>query len=236
MSSILLVGNDKVFIDWLSSYLMQREYLVTPIYDDRFSNEKLMESLSEPDLVVIVGRLSSMSCFELCRRFRKSFDCSILILTDSRNEVDEIIALEIGADDYLAKPVSERLLETRIRALIRRSGCSSRVSKARIEDQFTLGRLTINRPDRAVFLADRSISLSSYEFDALWVLAKNAGEVVSRDFMFRQLRGFEYDGFDRSIDLRISRIRKKLSDDTQKPYKIKTIWGKGYLLAKDVWN
>jgi two-component system response regulator RstA len=156
------------------------------------------------------------------------------MLTARDEEIDEILGLEMGADDYLTKPVRGRLLETRIKSLLRRAAPTSTGMVE--QDTITLGNLVICKPTRAVTLNGTALKLSSNEFDVLWILAQQAGQVVSRESLSQQLRGFEYDGFDRTIDLRISRLRKKLFDDASEPYKVKTIWGKGYLLAAEVWQ
>ena len=170
-----------------------------------------------------------MDGLEVCRVLSSSMTIPILMLTARDEEVDEILGLEMGADDYLTKPVRGRLLEARIKSLLRRSCHSVRPSSS-----IVLGQLEVNPDTRNVILNSLNIKVSSNEFDVLWVLAQHAGSVVTREVLIQKLRGFEYDGFDRSIDLRISRLRKKLGDINE-PYKIATVWGKGYQLAKDVW-
>jgi len=161
------------------------------------------------------------------------------MLTARDEELDEVLGLEMGADDYLTKPVRARVLLARIRLLLRRQEKINNISHAPseplAEEKFQFNNLIIDKQARVVSLDDKRIKVSSNEFDVLWLLAENAGHVISRDELVSRLRGFDYDGFDRSIDLRISRLRKKLGDDSSEPFRIKTIWGKGYMFAKDAW-
>ena len=153
--------------------------------------------------------------------------------------------METGADDYLAKPVQPRVLLAHIRALLRRSaqnltigdydnGSDSAEAREALwaeKQSIEVGDLRITAHSRSVHLRDKLIRLTSAEFDLLWLLASHAGEVLNRNTIHRQLRGLDYDGVDRTIDLRISRIRKKLGDDSKDPKMIKSIRGVGYILT-----
>ncbi|QUI69010.1 response regulator transcription factor [Pseudoalteromonas sp. M8] len=229
VAELVLIEDDKELAQWLSDYLSTKGFSVRLYHDGQDGLEHVLAS--PPDLVILDGMLPSLDGFEVCKQLRLSLSIPILMLTARDEEIDEIIGLEMGADDYLKKPVRGRLLETRIKALLRRHQPQHPAPKATLE----FGTLYINKEDRNVTLAKQPVNLSSNEFDALWVLASKAGKIVTRDELTKALRGFDYDGFDRSIDLRVSRLRKKLGDDGQNPFKIKTVWGKGYQLAKDVW-
>jgi two-component system response regulator RstA len=167
------------------------------------------------------------------------------MITARDEEIDEVLGLEMGADDYITKPVRARILLARIRGLLRREEKkqkgdetqTSQISNQGVEAKGVLqfSGLVISEQSRSVYLNDEFIKVSSNEFDVLWFLASKAGHVVTRKELVSHFRGFDYDGFDRSIDLRISRLRKKLKDDPSEPFRIKTIWGKGYLFANDVW-
>ncbi|MGB0867684.1 MAG: winged helix-turn-helix domain-containing protein, partial [Granulosicoccaceae bacterium] len=144
-------------------------------------------------------------------------------------ESDEVLGFEKGADDYLAKPVRPRVLLARIQALLRRG-------QTTINDHSVLiGGLRIDPDSRSVSLDDESVELSANEYDLLWLLASSAGEILPRSQLMEQLCGYDYDGFNRAIDVRISRLRKKLNDNPGRPFRIKTVRGKGYLLALDAW-
>jgi DNA-binding response OmpR family regulator len=155
----------------------------------------------------------------------------ILILTARDNDIDQVLGLELGADDYVIKPVEPRVLMARINALLRRSQ-----SHRRVEDKILrFGRLVINTAARSVILSGQPIALSSSEFELLVYLAARAGEIQSRETLFQQLYKREYDGVDRMLDVRISHLRKKLGDEADSSERIKTIWGQGYLFVPDAW-
>ena len=160
------------------------------------------------------------------------------MLTARTDDMDQILGLEMGADDYIGKPVQPRVLLARIRALMRRVIEKSQplvgsdpVSEGPVRVQFN--ELVIDRSMREAWLSGATVDLTSAEFDLLWLLASNAGRVLSREEIFTALRGIEYDGQDRSIDVRVSRIRPKIGDDPIHPRRIKTVRSKGYLFVKE---
>jgi two-component system response regulator RstA len=159
------------------------------------------------------------------------------MLTARTEDLDQVLGLEMGADDYVGKPVKPRVLLARIRALLRRTAEAPSVeagAQAREEPvRLQFNDLVIDRSMREAWLNDESIDLTSAEFDLLWLLASNAGRVLSREEIFTALRGIEYDGQDRSIDVRVSRIRPKIGDDPVHPRRIKTVRSKGYLFVKE---
>ncbi|MBV8045597.1 MAG: winged helix-turn-helix domain-containing protein, partial [Paludibacterium sp.] len=171
--------------------------------------------------------------FEICRDLRPYYSGRILMMTARNDEIDEILGLELGADDYLAKPVEPRKLLARVRALLRRGTARAGGGGA---DQLTFGQFTINQGTRTAMLGSQSLELTTAEFDLLWMLASHAGSILSRDDILGKLRGIGFDGNDRSIDARISRLRKKLLDDPMSPSRIKTVRGKGYLFSKSDWE
>jgi len=179
-----------------------------------------------PDLVILDIMLPGMDGFDICKRVRPQFRHPILILTARGDEADELVGLELGADDYMAKPVRPQLLLARIKTLLRRSQRYSSDTR-----QITLGSLAIDAGTRAVQLDGQPVELTSMEFDLLWLLANRSGEVVTRDQISHALQGREWDGLGRSIDLCISRLRRKLGDDGKKPEWIRSIRGTGYMLA-----
>ncbi|MBE0364152.1 hypothetical protein PULV_a1725 [Pseudoalteromonas ulvae UL12] len=233
---LLLVEDDIELAQWISEYLTARQYTVTTCHrgDDAV---ELIKTLN-PDCVLLDGMLPGMDGFDVCKTVRPDFINPIIMITARDEEIDEILGLEMGADDYITKPVRARVLLARIKGLLRqqeRLVSPSPQDNRGNEQILQFNSLSINELNRSVILNDESIKLSSNEFDVLWFLAQRAGEVVLREALVSHFRGFEYDGFDRSIDLRISRIRKKLHDNSAQPFRIKTIWGKGYLFAADQW-
>jgi len=154
------------------------------------------------------------------------------MLAARTDDMDEGLGVETGADDYVCRPVRPRVLLARIRALLRRrEGSAEPVAENQRRLEF--GPLVIDNAMREAWLAGRGIELTSAEFDLLWLLAFNAGRILSREEIFNALRGIEYDGQDRSIDVRISRIRPKIGDDPMHPRLIKTVRSKGYLFVRE---
>ena len=184
-------------------------------------------------LVVLDLMLPDTDGLSLCRQMRETADyVAILMLTAKSTELDRVLGLEMGADDYVAKPVKPRLLLARIRALLRRVEGEMEAVPQRLE----FGQLVIDNGAREVLLNGASVEMTSAEYDLLWLLASNAGRVLSRELIFEKLRGIQYDGQDRSIDVRISRIRPKIGDDPDNPKRIKTVRSKGYLFVADLSN
>jgi two-component system response regulator RstA len=152
------------------------------------------------------------------------------MLTARSDDLDQVQGLDIGADDYVCKPVRPRLLLARINALLRRS---EPVAESAPPQCVQFGPLRVDNILREAWLQDNGIELTSAEFDLLWLLVSNAGRILSREEIFTSLRGVGYDGQDRSIDVRISRIRPKIGDDPEHPRMIKTIRSKGYLFVRE---
>ncbi|MCX8601588.1 MULTISPECIES: winged helix-turn-helix domain-containing protein [unclassified Gilliamella] len=234
---ILIIEDDEKLANLIQVYLIRQGYLVDWHNSGKGAEEKIQEI--NPDLVILDVMLPEKSGFDICRDIRTWFTNYILIMTASEDNIDEIVGLELGADDYLAKPIEPRLLLARIRALLRRKQIES--DKESAKDQvITLNNksiifdnLIIDGENRKVLLDNQEIDLTTAEFDLLWLLASNAGKILSRDDIFSQVRGIDFDGSDRSIDARISRLRRKLLDDPDNPSRIKTVRGKGYLFMRE---
>ena len=165
----------------------------------------------------------------ICRRVRPNFAGPIMMLTAHTDDLDQVLGLEMGADDYVPKPVQPRVLLARMRALLRRADAPAPDGEMRLKFE----NLEIDNATREAWLSGERIDLTSAEFDLLWLLARNAGRVLTREEIFSDLRGIKYDGQDRSIDVRVSRIRPKIGDDPNQPHRIKTVRSKGYLFVKD---
>jgi len=230
---IMLVEDDMSLAEWFGDYLTDHGYLVT-LANRGDTAIDLIES-DQPDLVILDIMLPIKDGFEVCQAIRPFYHGPILMMTARDHETDEVLGLELGADDYLVKPVKPRVLLSRIKALFRRVSSPTLVPEVDL-NKLTFGNLCIDSNSRTTTLAGDKVAISSNEFDVLWQLAQAADSVVSRKELVIQRRGIEYDGFDRSIDILISRIRKKLGDDASNSYRIKTVWGKGYLFVKDAWE
>lgn len=225
---ILVVEDDIELASWIKDYLSNKDYQVTLCHNGTEAVAAILNFL--PDLVILDGMLPGLDGLEVCKQVRKTFYNPIIMLTARDEEIDEVLGLEMGADEYLTKPIRARALVTRMRKLLDRQ--HNGVAQADCE-RLTFGTLVIDKSAMSVHINQQSISISTTEFELLWILASQAGNIVTRDALVNQLRGFEYDGFDRSIDLKISRLRKKLGDNSDEPERIKTIWGKGYLFVAE---
>lgn len=232
---ILIVEDDIELAQWTSDYLQGKGYQ-TQITTSGLEAVTLITKQA-PDLVLLDGKLPDLDGLDVCRQVRLNYKGPIIMLTARDEEIDEVLGLEVGADDYITKPVRARALLARIRGLLRRQqSLANEVNQPTNSNQISLAGLSIDKDKRLVELNNCQINITSNEFNMLWILASNAGEVVSREQLVQALRGFDYDGFDRSIDLKVSRLRKKLGDNPNEPYLIKTIWGKGYLLVRAQWD
>jgi len=178
-----------------------------------------------PHLVILDIMLPGLDGFEVCRKVRPRYKGPILILTARDEDMDQVLGLELGADDYVVKPIRPRVLLARIRALLRRP------SHQGDDRSVTLGSLTVNARRREAFIDGRPVPLTTAEFDLLWHLVQHAGVVLSRNEIYLALYNTEYDGLDRSVDVYVSRLRQKLGDDPLAPRYLKTVRGRGYLFA-----
>lgn len=228
--SILLVEDDLRLAELVSRYLANNGFRMTIISRGDEVVERVQTD--NPDLVILDLGLPGEDGFSICRRLRPAYTNPILILTARANDIDHVLGLELGADDYVIKPVEPRVLLARAGVLLRRSRPATTPLPGK---SLNFGRLVINIISRAVKWDGRDIALSRNEFDLLVFLASHPGEIQSRERLFKGLYNRDYDGLDRMLDIRISRLRRKLDDDAENPQRIKTIWGQGYLFVPDAW-
>lgn len=224
---IMVVEDDESLARWIADYLETHNFLVSVATRGDAALEMIEND--SPDAVILDLNLPVMDGLEVCRQARLFFDKPIIMLTARDTDTDEVEGLNTGADDYLSKPVKPSILVARLRALLRRS------QKSTVASTIYIGGLSIDTHSRTVMLFDVVIALSSHEYDVLQVLAKNVGRAMSRESLIERIRGIEYDGFDRSVDICISRLRRKLKDDPDVPRRIKTLRGVGYMLTADAW-
>ncbi len=225
---ILIVEDDERLAALTQDYLRKNGLDVAIEMDGTQAIERIINE--QPDLVVLDVMLPGSDGLTVCREVRPHYHNPILMLTARTDDMDQVLGLEMGADDYVAKPAQPRVLLARIRALLRRSDVApTDETPHRLE----FGDLVIDNGGRSVTLNDELVDFTSAEYDLLWLLASNAGKILSREDIFERLRGIEYDGQDRSIDVRISRIRPKIGDDPENPKRIKTVRSKGYLFVKE---
>ncbi|KER68050.1 response regulator [Burkholderia aenigmatica] len=232
---ILLVEDDVQLSILTADYLRKHQYEVDTLLDGTDAVSTIVTQ--RPDLVLLDINLPGKDGFEICREARLQYDGIVIMMTARDELFDELLGLEFGADDFLHKPVEPRILLARIKAHLRRLRMRPVDYVPASPQRFEFGKFSIDRADRKVRLPDGSAPrLTSTEFDLLWALACRAGEVVSREDLTVLLRGIEFDGFDRSIDGRISKLRRKLLDDITEPKRIKTIRCKGYQFSKHAWE
>ena len=232
--SLLLVEDDAELAGLVGEYLLGNGFVVGTEVNGLTAVERIVAE--QPDLVILDVMLPGIDGMEVCKRARQHYSGPILMLTALDEDIDQMLGLELGADDYVIKPVKPRLLLTRIRTLLRRTSTQPTQTESIVVPPadsalITVGQLQINHASRSVTLAGQAVDLTTAEYELLLLLAQAAGQPVDRDTIVQALRGFDYDGFDRSIDRRVSRLRKKLHDDPSQPQIIKTVRGKGYQLC-----
>jgi DNA-binding response OmpR family regulator len=214
----------------VSSYLGQAGFAVEARQTGAAGVEAVVASApngSAYDAVILDIMLPDLDGLEVCRRIRAAADVAVLMLSARGEDLDRIVGLEIGADDYLPKPFNPRELLARLKAVLRRRpGAAS-------EAALRFGRLEIDPGSRTVRVGEREAWLTSYQFDLLHALARNAGKVMSRERLLDLLKGEELEAFDRSIDVHVSRLRAALEDDPAHPRRIITVRGSGYLFARN---
>ena len=226
-TSIVYIEDDEKLARLTAKYLESHGVRVALAADPREGIARVLHD--RPDVVLLDLMLPGIDGFEVCRELRARVATPIIMVTARGEEADRVMGLEGGADDYIAKPFSTRELLARIRAHARRARGRSGPAAALI----TAGPLRIDPVGRRVTLADEELVLTTYEFDLLRVLAERSGRVLTREQLVDFVRGSADEAFDRSIDVHVSHLRKKLGDDPKSPRIIKTVRGVGYLFAAD---
>ncbi|MCU1721343.1 MULTISPECIES: response regulator transcription factor [unclassified Pseudomonas] len=227
-SQVLIVEDDQRLAELTREYLQANGFSVEVEGDGAKAAARIINE--QPDLVILDLMLPGEDGLSICRKVRQRYAGPILMLTARSDDLDQVQGLDLGADDYVCKPVRPRLLLARINALLRRSESPVTTTERRA---LQFGPLRVDSTLREAWLGEAGIELTSAEFDLLWLLVSNAGRILSREEIFTSLRGVGYDGQDRSIDVRISRIRPRIGDDPIHPRMIKTIRGKGYLFVRE---
>ena len=229
---VLLVEDDEGLAELIFEYLGRNGLDMHWIKRGDVAIENAHEL--NPDLLLLDVMLPGLDGFEICRELRaRGATVPIVILTARDEDFDRVVGLELGADEFIPKPVQPRVLLAHLRAILRRAGMRERA--ATTGDTIIFGTLEIDIASRAVRLAGRPVDLTTSEFDLLWLLARHAGKVLSRNDILNKLRSLDYDGSDRSVDCRIYRLRRKLGDLTDSTERIKTIRNVGYLFSPTRW-
>ena len=222
---ILMIDDDNRLAGMVSDYLGGAGFRLTLAGSAR-EGEALIKRETF-DAIILDLMLPDADGLDLCRRLRAVTDVPILMLTARGEPMDRVVGLEVGADDYLAKPFEPRELQARLRAILRRKGVPTP------SDTLRFGRLEIDKGARVVRVDGEERLVTSYQFALLLALAERAGRVLSRDALMDLLKGEKLEAFDRSVDVHVSRIRAAIEDDPKKPRRILTVRGAGYVFAKD---
>jgi len=223
--SVLIIDDDRKLNNLLLDYLAQFSFRVSAVTSPREGLCQIKQN--EPDAVILNIMLPEMDGFETCKEIRKISSVPILMLTARGDVTDRILGLEIGADDYLPKPFEPRELVARIKSVLRRG---SAAAKKPIK---TFGPLIINSNTYSVALNGEKLDLTTAEFEMLNFLSENPSKVLDRDKILDGIRGIEWNSFNRSVDVLISRLRAKLGDDPKNPRFLRTIRGAGYMFYGD---
>jgi two-component system OmpR family response regulator len=226
MNKILIIDDDARLVKNVETYLADFDYHIEGALNGMAGLEKV--KTFQPDLIILDLMMPKMDGLEVCREIRKDNQVPIIMLTARGEESDVVAGLEVGADDYLTKPFSLRVLAARVKANLRRTGTAAKSTPSSKETTITKGDLTINPSRREVYKKKQKIALTNTEFNLLWLLASQPGVVFSRDRLLDELRNRELELFDRSIDAHISNVRKKIEDSPKNPRYIVTVWGTGY--------
>lgn len=239
MNKIVFVEDDKDVGELIAAYLGRHD--IDVIVENRGDRAEATIAATNPDLVMLDIMLPGKDGMTLCRDLSSSggWQGPIVLLTSLDSDINHILSLEMGAIDYILKTTPPAVLLARLRLHLRQSGGNQHDEIAPgVAGQKALrfGTLSVDPINRQVRLSDETIALSTADFDLLWELATHAGSILNRDALLKTLRGVSYDGMDRSIDVAISRLRKKLLDSATEPYRIKTIRNKGYLFAPHAWD
>lgn len=238
MNKIVFVEDDPEVGALIAAYLSKHDMDV--VIEPRGDSAEARIAVEKPDLVLLDIMLPGKDGMTLCRDLRGQWQGPIVLLTSLDSDMNHILSLEMGASDYILKTTPPAVLLARLRLHLRQhqSSLQAEPSPAILTPHKALrfGTLAIDPVNRQVLLAAENIPLSTADFDLLWELATHAGQIMDRDALLKNLRGVSYDGLDRSVDVAISRLRKKLLDNATEPYRIKTVRNKGYLFAPHAWD
>lgn len=238
MNKIVFVEDDPEIGSLIAAYLAKHD--IDVVIETRGDRAEAVIASEKPDLVLMDIMLPGKDGMTLCRDLRPAWQGPVVLLTSLDSDMNHILALEMGASDYILKTTPPAVLLARLRLHLRQQAQVSLNHQKPIggssHQTLHFGTLRIDALNRQVTLGNAIIPLSTADFDLLWTLGSHAGQIMDRDALLQNLRGVSYDGLDRSVDVAISRLRKKLNDSATEPYRIKTIRNKGYLFAPHAWE
>ncbi|MGL9723149.1 two-component system response regulator RstA [Sodalis sp. (in: enterobacteria)] len=238
MNKIVYVEDDSEVGTLIAAWLGKHDFEV--IVEPRGDRALEVIEAHAPDLVLLDILLPGKDGMTLCRDLRPRYAGPIVLLTSLDSDMNHVLALEMGANDYILKTTPPAVLLARVRLHLRQNSSAARApasaAAASTASVLHFGQLSIDAINRQVILDGHTVLLSTADFELLWELACHAGQIMDREALLKKLRGVSYDGLDRSIDVAISRLRKKLDDSALEPFRIKTIRNKGYLFAPNAWE
>jgi len=223
---LLIVEDDKELAQLTHDFLQQFEFDCHVEHNGLAAVQRIIES--QPDLVLLDLMLPDLDGLQICQQIKGQYQGKIMMLTARTDTIDQVLGLEIGADDYIAKPVEPRLLLAKARAVLRREVVVSETT-TKNQEVLAFGNVELHKHRREVYKQGNMVEMSNPEYDLFELLAEHQGQIISRDQIFKHLRGVEYDGQSRQVDIHISYLRGKLEDDPGNPTLIKTVRSKGYL-------
>ncbi|MBO0420520.1 response regulator YycF [Vagococcus fluvialis] len=228
MKKILVVDDEKPISDIVKFNLSKEGYEVFTAFDGEEAVEMVSEV--EPDLILLDLMLPKMDGLEVCREVRKNYDTPIIMVTAKDSEIDKVLGLELGADDYVTKPFSNRELVARVKANLRRHGNTSAKVEEENNNELNIGVLTIHPDAYVVSKRGETIELTHREFELLHYLAKHIGQVMTREHLLQTVWGYDYFGDVRTVDVTVRRLREKIEDNPSHPTWLVTRRGVGYYL------
>lgn len=228
MKKILVVDDEKPISDIVKFNLEKEGYEIATAYD----GEEALKMVEEfqPDLILLDLMLPKIDGLEVAREVRKTYDMPIIMVTAKDSEIDKVLGLELGADDYVTKPFSNRELVARVKANLRRGGSASREVEESVPSELVIGDLTIHPEAYMVTKRDENIELTHREFELLHYLAKHLGQVMTREHLLQTVWGYDYFGDVRTVDVTVRRLREKIEDSPSHPTYLVTRRGVGYYL------
>lgn len=230
--SLLVVEDDENISSAISEYFARAGYNVKTVEDGLMGVKAALDD--PPDAVVLDLMLPKMDGLAVCREIREKANyLPILMLTAKDDVVDKVLGLEMGADDYITKPFSLRELEARIKSVLRRSRTPANVDGTKDEAPIIRGKLRIDPARRDVTIGERQVDLTPKEFDLLRLFASNPGRVFPRKYLLEKIWDYSYEGYDRTIDSHINRLRAKIEENPENPQMVLTVWGIGYKFSDE---
>ncbi len=228
---VLVVDDDRKLRDLVITFLTREGYAVAGVGSGRAMDDHL--SRHPVNLIVLDLMLPGEDGLSIARRLRANSAIPILMLSARGEDIDRIIGLEVGADDYLAKPFNPRELSARVKAILRRTHELNRAfgNNALQSESYRFGDFLVNLTTNAISRGGEQVSLTAGEYALLEAFVKNPNRVLSRDHLIELIKGYERSPYDRSIDVRVTRLRKKLESNPDQPQYIRTVWGRGYIFT-----